>query len=468
MKLIKSIVRPHKVDDVREALEKLNIAGMTVTDVRGHGRQKGHTAVYRGKEYSVTLLPKVEIEVVVPDNVVEDVIEAIIGAARTGEIGDGRVFVLPVEQSYNIRTGEREATDGHLTSASMHARGEPHTRDATVDAGVRFMSRARVASVTTTSGGGRLSVMAAPAIAGAQTAAPPAINQADTAWMLVADRAGAADDAGAGVLLRRPGAVEERAQHDDDELRLARLRRRAVGGRRLLAGVLAPAATGSATCRSMFLRGVGLEPQGTIPHLLFMAYQGTFAIITAALISGAIVERMRFSAYVLFITLWALLVYSPVAHWVWGGGWLAKWGALDFAGGTVVHVNAAVAALVAAIVVGKRQDYPSSSLLPHNVPFTLLGAGLLWFGWFGFNAGSALAASPVAALAFVDDDAGAGGDAGGLDVPRCDAIAQADRRRRGDRDRGRARRDHAGRRLHQPDERDRARRHRRGAELSRR
>lgn len=110
MKLIKSIVRPHKVDDVREALERLNIAGMTVTDVRGHGRQKGHTAVYRGKEYSVTLLPKVEIEVVVPDSVAEDVIEAIIAAARTGEIGDGRVFVLPVEHSYNIRTGEREAS----------------------------------------------------------------------------------------------------------------------------------------------------------------------------------------------------------------------------------------------------------------------------------------------------------------------------------------------------------------------
>ena len=108
MKLVKSIVRPDKVDDVREALEKLKLAGMTVTDVRGHGRQKGHTAVYRGKEYSVTLLPKVEIEVVVPDNVVDEVIQAVIKAARTGEIGDGRVFVLPVEQGYNIRTGERD------------------------------------------------------------------------------------------------------------------------------------------------------------------------------------------------------------------------------------------------------------------------------------------------------------------------------------------------------------------------
>jgi len=150
----------------------------------------------------------------------------------------------------------------------------------------------------------------------------------------------------------------------------------------------------------LFLRGVGLEAQGTIPHYLFMCYQGTFAIITAALISGAIVERMRFSAYVVFITLWALLVYSPVAHWVWGGGWLADMGALDFAGGTVVHVNAGVAALVAAICVGRRSDYRSSGLAPHNVPFVLLGAGLLWFGWFGFNAGSALTASPSAGLAF--------------------------------------------------------------------
>src|SRR4029077_8045236 len=130
----------------------------------------------------------------------------------------------------------------------------------------------------------------------------------------------------------------------------------------------------------------------------YMCYQATFCIITAALISGSIVERMRFSAYVTFITLWALGVYAPVAHWVWGGGWLSKWGALDFAGGTVVHVNAGVAAVVAAMVIGRRRDYQSSALLPHNVPFTLLGAGLLWFGWFGFNAGSALSASPLAAL----------------------------------------------------------------------
>jgi ammonium transporter, Amt family len=151
-----------------------------------------------------------------------------------------------------------------------------------------------------------------------------------------------------------------------------------------------------------FLSGVGLEPQGTIPHLLFMAYQGTFAIITAALVSGAVVERMRFGPYLAFVTLWSLVVYAPMAHWVWGGGFLAKMGALDFAGGTVVHINAAAAAFVAALTIGQRKDYARQAILPHNVPFTLLGAGLLWFGWFGFNAGSALGANSTAALAFVN------------------------------------------------------------------
>ena len=150
------------------------------------------------------------------------------------------------------------------------------------------------------------------------------------------------------------------------------------------------------------LAGVGLEAKGTIPHVLFMAYQGTFAIITVALISGAIVERMRFEMYLIFLALWSLLVYAPVAHWIWGGGFLASRGALDFAGGAVVHVNAGAAALVGATVLGPRRDYARQAFLPHNVPFTLLGCGLLWFGWFGFNAGSALGASPLAALAFTN------------------------------------------------------------------
>src|SRR5215210_4210249 len=152
----------------------------------------------------------------------------------------------------------------------------------------------------------------------------------------------------------------------------------------------------------VLLRGVGLEPRGTIPHLLFMAYQGTFAIITAALISGAIVERIRFVPYLVFITSWSLLVYAPVAHWVWGGGWLGALGALDFAGGTVVHITAGTAAAVAAMMLGARKDYARQALLPHSVPLTMLGSGLLWFGWFGFNAGSALGANTQAVLAFVN------------------------------------------------------------------
>ncbi len=226
------------------------------------------------------------------------------------------------------------------------------------------------------------------------------MNQADTAWMLVST---------ALVLLMTPalaffygGLV--RSKNALNTMMMSFISFGFVGVLWAVIGyslAFAPGNDWIGDTSRLFLRGVGLEAQGTIPHYLFMAYQGTFAIITAALISGAIVERMRFSAYVAFISLWALLVYSPVAHWVWGGGWLAKMGALDFAGGTVVHVNAGVAALVAAICVGRRRDYQTKALLPHNVPFTLLGAGLLWFGWFGFNAGSALAASPIASLAFV-------------------------------------------------------------------
>jgi Amt family ammonium transporter len=172
-----------------------------------------------------------------------------------------------------------------------------------------------------------------------------------------------------------------------------------------LAGYSIAFAPGNALAGDMsraLLHGVGLEAQGTIPHLLFFSYQGTFAIITAALISGAIVERMRFGSYLAFLFLWGIAVYAPVAHWVWGGGWLSRLGALDFAGGTVVHVNAAAAALVAALVLAPRKDFARQAILPHNVPFTLLGAGLLWFGWFGFNAGSALGANASAALAFTN------------------------------------------------------------------
>jgi len=161
------------------------------------------------------------------------------------------------------------------------------------------------------------------------------------------------------------------------------------------------------------LSGVGLEPNAayapTIPHQAFMVFQAMFAIITPALITGAFAERMKFGTLLVFILAWATLVYDPIAHWVWGdGGWLKNLGALDFAGGTVVHISSGVAALAAALVLGRRLGYGREPMEPHNIPFVLLGAGLLWFGWFGFNAGSAVAAGGLATSAFVATNTSAG------------------------------------------------------------
>ena len=229
------------------------------------------------------------------------------------------------------------------------------------------------------------------------------MNTADTAWMLVST---------ALVLLMTPalaffygGLV--RSKNALNTMMMSIVSLGCVGMAWFLLGfslAFGPGTPFLGDLSAFLLRGVGLDlAAGTaIPRLLFASYQGTFAIITAALISGALVERMRFLPYIAFITLWSLLVYSPVAHWVWGGGWLAQLGALDFAGGTVVHITAASAALVAALMIGPRKDYARHAVLPHNVPFTILGAGLLWFGWFGFNGGSALAVNGQAVLAFTN------------------------------------------------------------------
>jgi Amt family ammonium transporter len=160
------------------------------------------------------------------------------------------------------------------------------------------------------------------------------------------------------------------------------------------------------------LNTVGLTPYAgyaaTIPHQVFMVFQSMFAVITPALIIGAFAERMKFSAFLIIILLWATLVYDPVAHWVWGiGGWLRELGVLDFAGGIVVHVNAGIAALVVALMIGKRKNLNKNTPAPHNVPFIALGTGLLWFGWFGFNGGSALGANGIAVNAFVVTNASA-------------------------------------------------------------
>ncbi|MDY6850871.1 MAG: ammonium transporter, partial [Thermodesulfobacteriota bacterium] len=165
------------------------------------------------------------------------------------------------------------------------------------------------------------------------------------------------------------------------------------------------------------LRGVGLTPHPvyapSIPHQVFMIYQCMFAVITPALITGAFAERMRFGPFLLFSLLWATFIYNPLCHWIWAdGGWLAGLGALDFAGGVAVHVSSGTGALVAALFLGKRRGYGTQELRPHNLPMTLLGAGLLWFGWFGFNAGSALSVGALAASAFVATHVAAA--AGGL------------------------------------------------------
>lgn len=154
------------------------------------------------------------------------------------------------------------------------------------------------------------------------------------------------------------------------------------------------------------LMGVGLDPHPdyapTVPHQAFMIFQGMFAIITPALITGAIAERMKFKTFVAFTLLWTTLVYDPVAHWVWGiKGWIREMGALDFAGGTVVHINSGISALAAALLIGRRKGYGLEPMAPHNLPMTITGAGILWFGWFGFNAGSAMAAGKLSVNAFV-------------------------------------------------------------------
>jgi Amt family ammonium transporter len=150
----------------------------------------------------------------------------------------------------------------------------------------------------------------------------------------------------------------------------------------------------------LFLAGLTVDSlSGTIPESVFMTFQMTFAIITPALIVGAFAERMKFSSMLVFMTIWVSIVYTPVCHWVWGGGWLGNDGVLDFAGGTVVHINAGIAGLVAAVVIGKRKGYPKTAMPPHNLTLTVIGAAMLWVGWFGFNAGSELAADGTAGMA---------------------------------------------------------------------
>jgi ammonium transporter, Amt family len=237
--------------------------------------------------------------------------------------------------------------------------------------------------------------------------APPAIDTGDTAWMLAST---------ALVLLMTPGlalfyAGMVRSKNALSTIMQSFICFGVIGLQWILLGYTLAFAEGTSFIgglQHLGLNGIdlkaatGLSYAPTIPPVLFVAYQMMFAIITPALISGAFAERIKFSSYLVFVLLWATLVYDPLAHWVWGaGGWLGAMGALDFAGGTVVHISSGISALVFCLVLGRRRGYPDEEMRPHNLTMTLLGTGLLWFGWFGFNAGSALGSNALAAVALM-------------------------------------------------------------------
>src|ERR1043165_3677687 len=265
-----------------------------------------------------------------------------------------------------------------------------------------------------------LLALATPAFAEMVTASAPAskIDSADTAWMIAATALV--------LLMTIPGLALFYCGMVRKKNVLATMAQSvvSVGIVSILWAILgySLAFSGDAPALGNFERvlllGIGMDSVSplakTIPESLFMIYQMTFAIITVALVSGAVADRMRFSAFLLFAVLWLLIVYVPLAHWVWGGGFLQSYGLLDFAGGTVVHINAGVAGLVAALMLGKRRGYGVENLAPYDLSMAVIGTGLLWVGWFGFNGGSALSAGSGASLALVG--APLPGGAGG--VPR--------------------------------------------------
>ena len=246
----------------------------------------------------------------------------------------------------------------------------------------------------------------APAAAPAAPA-PPKIDSGDTAWMLTSSALVLLMTAPGlalfyGGLVRRKNALGT-IMHSFIILALITIQW-ALWGYSLAFGPSKGGVIGSLAWAG--LRGVGLDPNpdygATVPHQAFMVYQMMFAVITPALITGAFAERMKFSSFLVFTLLWATFIYDPLAHWVWAvGGWMRNMGALDFAGGTVVHISSGVSALAAALIIGRRRGYPQEPMPPHNLTMTVTGASLLWFGWFGFNAGSAIAANALATSAFV-------------------------------------------------------------------
>ncbi len=387
MKLVTAIIKPFKLDDVREALSEIGVQGVTVTEVKGFGRQKGHTELYRGAEYVVDFLPKVKLEIAVKTELVDQVIEAVRRAANTGKIGDGKLFVYDLEQVIRIRTGETGA----------EALGEETP-----------MSQRNMQSYL--SWGLGLLTLLLPVL-GLAEGEEPTLNSGDTAWMLTAT-ALVLFMTVPGLALFYAGMV--RSKNVLSVMMLCFAVTCLITVLWVLYGYsMAFDTTGMEKgvinfnsfvggLSKAFLAGMGTDSLTyAIPESVFMTFQATFAIITPALIVGAFAERMKFSALLWFMGIWFTVVYVPIAHMVWSGdgGLLWDWGVLDFAGGTVVHINAGIAGLVAALVLGKRKGFPTTAMPPHNLALTVMGASMLWVGWFGFNAGSAVAANGTAGMA---------------------------------------------------------------------
>jgi Amt family ammonium transporter len=356
-----------------------------MTGAGSDGRKATGAGIARAG-YAVSFLPRVRIEVVVDEVRVERAVGAIRNAGGTGKTGDARIVVLPVEQAVRARTEHSGSRARRSAWCNQRMKGNAMSSKPRMLAGLA-------------AGAGTL-LMPMMLMAADEK---PKLDSGDTAWMLTSTALV--------LMMTIPG--------------LALFYGGMVRKKNVLATVMQSFAV---TCMvsvlwlilsyslafttggpllggldRIFLRGITLDGVSaiaqTIPESVFITFQLTFAIITPALITGAFAERMKFSAMMWFMALWSLIVYAPIAHWVWGGGFLGDWGVLDFAGGTVVHINAGVAGLVCALVIGKRKGFGIDNMAPHNLVYSVIGASLLWVGWFGFNAGSAGAANGNAGMA---------------------------------------------------------------------
>ena len=392
MKLITAVIQPHKLDDVRAALGDIGIQGMTVTEAKGFGRQKGHREVYRGAEYVVDFLPKAKLEIAINDDQVDRAIDAIENAAKTGNVGDGKIFVQIWDRLF-VSEPVKQAPTRFNTTPQTRPRRKP------------MSTRHRIFTLFT----GLVLLLALPNAAFAEDT----LSAGDTAWMLTATALvlfmtipGLALFYGGLVRAKNVLSVLMQCFSLTAIMTLVWV----VIGYSLAFNTDGMEA-GSNNLHAfvgglggMFLSGVTVDSlSGTIPESVFLTFQMTFAIITPALICGAFAERMKFSAMVVFSILWSIIVYAPVCHMAWSGdgSFFGDMGVLDFAGGTVVHINAGAAALVACILLGKRRGYPETLMAPHSLTLTVVGAAMLWVGWFGFNAGSELAADGTAGMAML-------------------------------------------------------------------